>query len=87
MKPIYGVSSFLIVLGLSACGKQPTIDDLKATVGMSKDQVESKFGEPKTSSPESTDTHPGGYWVYQASSGASCKLHFDLPPRVVGTDC
>lgn len=31
--------------------------------------------------------HPGGYWVYRASSGATCKLRFDLPPRVLGADC
>ena len=87
MKALQVLLSFLCLLGLSACGQSPNIDDLKATTGMSKDQLESKFGKPQSSSLESGSDHPGGYWVYQASSGASCKLRFDLPPRVIGTDC
>jgi hypothetical protein len=87
MKFIRGLFSFLLVLGLAGCGKGASIDALKSTIGMSKDQVESKFGKPESSNLESTDDHPGGYWVDKAGSGASCKLRFDLPPRVVGVDC
>jgi len=87
MKPVHGVLSFLFVFGLSGCGQSNNVDDLKATIGMSKDQIESKFGKPQSSSLEASDDHPGGYWVYKASSGASCRLRFDLPPRVIGADC
>ncbi len=87
MKLVHEVLSFLLVLGLSGCGQSTSIDDLRATIGMSKDQLESKFGKPQSSSLEATDDHPGGYWVYQSSSGAMCKLRFDLPPRVIGVDC
>jgi hypothetical protein len=54
---------------------------------MSKDQIESLFGKPQSSSLESTDDHPGGFWIYKTRSGGTCKLRFDLPPRVVGADC
>jgi hypothetical protein len=54
---------------------------------MSKDQLVSKFGEPQSKSLDVTDDHPGGYWVYNTRSGGSCKLRFDLPPRVLGADC
>jgi len=87
MRIVYGMLSFILVLGLSACGQDTNIDELKSTIGMSKDQLESKFGKPQSSSLESTEAHPGGFWVYKASSGATCKLRFDLPPRVLGADC
>jgi len=87
MKNVYGFIAFLMVFGLAGCSQDVNIDDLKSTLGMSKDEIESKFGRPQSSSLESNDQHPGGYWVYKASSGASCKLRFDLPPRVIGADC
>lgn len=79
--------SFFLVVGLAGCGKGADIDALKASIGMSKDQVESRFGKPETSNVQASGEHPGGYWVYKTSSGATCKLRFDLPPRVLGVDC
>jgi len=87
MKIVHGLLAFCLLIGLAACAKEANIDDLKSTMGMSKDQIESKFGKPQSTSLESNEDHPGGYWVYKASSGATCKLHFDLPPRVIGADC
>lgn len=87
MRTVHVLFSFLFLLVLSGCGDSVNIDDLKSTMGMSKDQLESKFGKPQTSSLESNESHPGGYWVYKASSGVSCTLRFDLPPRVIGADC
>lgn len=87
MKIVYGVLSFLLVLSLSGCGKEADISELKSTIGMSKEEVESRFGKPQSSNLDAASGHPGGYWVYKASSGASCKLHFDLPPRVIRADC
>ena len=87
MRTVHGLVSFLLVVGLSGCGKDASIDELKSTLGMSKDQLESKFGKPQSTSLESNAEHPGGYWIYKASSGASCKLYFDLPPRVIDVDC
>ncbi len=87
MKIVYGFFSFILVMGLSGCGKEAEIVDLKSTIGMSKDEVESRFGKPQTSILEATDDHPGGYWVYKVKSGQSCKLRFDIPPRVIGADC
>jgi uncharacterized protein YceK len=77
----------MIALGLAGCGSELSQEALKASVGMSKDQVESRFGKPQSSILEATDSHPGGYWVYKISSGGSCKLGFDLPPRVVDVSC
>ena len=88
MKTLCGLLSLLLVLGLSGCGpREADVSDLKSTIGMSKDEVESRYGKPQASILEATDDHPGGYWVYKAKSGASCKLRFDLPPRVIGADC
>ena len=84
---IYGLLSFILVLGLSGCSGEADIDDLKSSIGMSKEEVEARFGKPQSSILESSIDHPGGYWVYKAKSGASCKLRFDLPPRVIGADC
>ena len=87
MKLGFGLLSFFLVLGLSGCGGKADINDLKSTIGMSKLEVESRFGKPESSILEATEDHPGGYWIYKVSSGASCKLRFDLPPRVIGADC
>jgi len=87
MNKVYRVLACLLLLGLSACGQETSVEDLKSTIGMSKVQIESKFGLPQTSSLESTNDHPGGFWVYKTSSGTTCKLRFDLPPRVLGADC
>ena len=87
MKIFYGLLSFMLVLGLSGCGDGADIGDLKSTIGMSKEQVESKFGKPLSSVLEASADHPGGYWIYKAKSGVSCKLRFDIPPRVIGADC
>jgi len=87
MRIVHAALCFFCVLGLSACGQSANIDDLKSTTGMSKDQLVSKFGEPQSKSLESTSDHPGGFWTYKASSGANCRLRFDLPPRVLGADC
>ena len=87
MKIVYGFLSFFLVMCLSGCGKEADISDLKSTIGMSKDEVESRYGKPQTSILEATDDHPGGYWVYKVKSGANCKLRFDIPPRVIGADC
>ncbi len=87
MKIVYGLISFFLVLSLHGCGGEADVGDLKSTVGMSKDEVESRYGKPQTSVLEATDDHPGGYWLYKVKSGAICKLRFDLPPRVIGADC
>lgn len=87
MKFVYVFLSFYVVLGLSGCGGEVDASDLKSTIGMSKDEVESHYGKPQTSILEATDDHPGGYWVYKVKSGATCKLRFDIPPRVIAADC
>ena len=88
MKNVYGLLSFMLMLGLSGCsGGEADIGDLKSSIGMSKEEVEARFGKPQSSILEASIDHPGGYWVYKAKSGVSCKLRFDLPPRVIGADC
>jgi len=87
MKTIDGLLCLLLALGLSGCGGEADVNAFKSTIGMSKVQVESQFGEPESSVLESTADHPGGYWIYKVKSGGSCKLRFDLPPRVLGVDC
>ncbi len=87
MKRVYGLLSFFIVLGLAGCTKEAEVSDLKSTIGMSKDEVESHYGKPQSSILEATDDHPGGYWIYKTKSGANCKLRFDIPPRVIAADC
>jgi len=82
----------LLVAGLlAACGiqKSPDPNDLKAALGMSKEEVEFRFGRPALRSTESSKEHPGGYWVYEVngSGGTQCKLDFDLPHRVLATRC
>jgi hypothetical protein len=87
MRTAFGLLSFLLALGLSGCGKGVDVDALKASIGMSKVQVEAEFGEPESSHLDASEDHPGGYWVYKTASGAHCMLRFDLPPRVIGADC
>lgn len=87
MHRIYRVLAGFCALGLAACGQGASAEDFKSTVGMSKDQIESLFGKPQSSSLESTDDHPGGFWIYKTRTGGTCKLRFDLPPRVLGADC
>lgn len=87
MKMRFGLLSFMLMLGLTGCGRQADVSDLKSTIGMSKMEVESRFGEPQTSVLDAADDHPGGYWIYKAKSGVTCKLRFDIPPRVIGADC
>ena len=87
MRVFYAFFSFVLILGLTGCSSEADVSDLKSTIGMSKDEVESRYGKPQTSILDATDDHPGGYWVYKVKSGGSCKLRFDLPPRVIAADC
>lgn len=81
--------SALVTL-LTGCGTTASVADMKSTLGMSKDQVESKFGRPVSSTLEASPEHPGGYWVYnvKAQDGSqTCRLNFDVPHRVLDVDC
>lgn len=87
MKTINKLLGFCLVSALAGCGGEADINKLKNTIGMSKEQVESIFGKPQSSVVEGGADHPGGYWLYKATGGVSCKLRFDLPPRVIAADC
>ncbi len=90
MKFTFSFLMFFVASIVVGCGTQkPQVEDLKGTLGWSKDHVESRFGRPASSSRESSKDHPGGYWVYKIddSSGTQCTLNFDLPHRVLSANC
>ncbi len=87
MKAVSGILLFIVLAGLSGCGKKPSAEAFKSSIGMTKDQIESLYGRPDATSLEATVDHPGGYWVYKISAAQDCTLRFDIPHRVLGADC
>lgn len=83
------VHIILLAGTIAGCGMQQELsaEALQASVGITREALEARFGRPAESVDDDSDTHPGGYWVYKLKSGGQCTVYFDLPYRVLSVKC